>query len=284
VDVSSDVVSNYATYQSLASEFSLSSVNSVIGKDIYGSARGYSSILLPGFGFSVLYDYQAAVRLKNQAFPQGQVGLINTYGGQFAFARPLLTLKKKNGELRFGIAGKALWRSGQTQSISLSQLMTGNTDTLLGVVTPVGMGYGIDLGLQFVFNAHKRLTLQAGAAWKDIGDTSFSSGAMPIKNNLTLGLSGTYSYGDLVATAAFDYAHVLDYAQWQKKAHLGLEFKLPFFSFYGGINQVSFTYGAGLSIAMLKLMYLSYGEDQATLVGQDTERRQMVQLAVKFDL
>ena len=74
------------------------------------------------------------------------------------------------------------------------------------------------------------------------------------------------------------------HAEWQKKNHLGLELKFPLFSFYGGINEVSLTYGVGRNIAMLNLMYLSYGEDQATLAGQDTERRQMVQIALKFDL
>lgn len=284
VDGSNDLLTNFETFKSSLSNLGISTISQLVGKNIYVRGTDTASIVAPGFGIAGIFDEQVAIRLKNSASPQGLIGMQGTYGGQFGTGFRLLKLKKKKGELRMGIGGKLLWRTGGYNRLNLTQLLTLNTAAITGGMSNYGIGYGVDAGLQFIYRFKKKFTVQLGTAMTDIGDTSFATGAAAQQNNFSVGLAGTYGGPDVSVTLAYEYAHILQYADSLKKNHVGLELKFPFLSLYGGLNQVYPTYGIGLDLWVFKLMALSYAEEQATLVNQDPERRMMVHLGVKFEL
>jgi hypothetical protein len=284
VEVSNDVITGLSGFSNALSNTSVTTLNTFIGKDLYARGQGTSSIVLPGFGLAAIADEQIGLHLQNEALPQGSIQEQTTYGIQMGVGLPIVKLRKKRGELRFGLAGKLLWRSGGYIVPSTTQILTANIQSLRNQLSPVGTGFGMDSGFQFVYNARKNLALQAGLAMTDIGNTSFSSGSLTQPGNLTYGLAAIYKNADVVATLAYDYSRILDNIDWRKKNHFGLELKFPILRLYGGVDQVYFTYGAGLDLALIQIMYLSYAEELATLINQNPERRSMIHFALKFEL
>ena len=177
-----------------------------------------------------------------------------------------------------------LWRGGGLAHLSLSQLLTLNGTTITQSFPGPGSGYGLDLGMQGIFNVNKKLSLLTGLVLTDIGNTAFSSGSPTINQNLTLGLALRYTHGDVMTTLAYDHAHLLQSGDWREKSHLGLEFKMPILSLYSGLYQFHPTYGFGLNLLLFKVTYVSYAADQTPLYNQNAERRHVLQVAVKFDI
>ncbi len=285
-DASNDMINGYPVISdALSSNSPVASLNNLIGKNYYARVEGTSTLVLPGFGIAALADEQVALSLQNTAFPQGILGVQSTYGVQAAFGTSLLRQRRKSADdLRFGMAAKYLNRAGGYRQLTLTELLTLNAKAITQNLTNFGTGYGVDLGFQYIHKFKKKFSLMSGLAMTDIGDTGFSSGADPQKSNLTFGLAGRYTSSQFVATLAYDYAHILNYADWPKKNHVGLELKFPLLSLYTGINQAFLTYGVGIDLWIFKLMYLSYAEEQATLVNQDPERRSMIHFAMKLEL
>jgi hypothetical protein len=284
-DVSNDIISNYSTLSSTLGNLSnLSDLNNLIGKNIYARTLGSFSLVMPKFAIVGFGDEQIGLSLNNQASPQGFYGAQTTYGAQTGFGFTILKLKRKKGELRFGVSGKMLWRAGGFQYPTLNTLMTLNTGTFTSNLTNFGLGFGVDTGMQFIYHFGKKFTVSAGVAYKDIGNTAFVSGADPQKSDLTGGIAGTFKSSDIALTLAYDYGHILDYADWRRKSHLGLELKFPVISLYGGLNEIYPCFGAGLDIGIVKIMYVNYVEELASVVGINPEGRQMVQFTFKFDL
>jgi hypothetical protein len=284
-DVSNNAVSNYSTFEGVASNPSITSLNNLIGQDLYARGTGMAALTFPGFEVAGIYDQQAAIRLKSLALPEGIIGYQATDGVQAGFGATVWRLRRKRGELRVGAAGKIMYRSGGYQFPTLTELLTLNSSTILANNHALGVGMGADVGTQFIYHASKnKLDLKAGLAMTDIGNTAFSSGADPQLSNLSFGLAATLNSRDMQATLAYDYAHILDNTDWRKRNHLGLELKFPVLSLYAGMNQLSFCYGAALDLWIIRVNFVSYAEEQATVPGQDTESRMMVAATVKFEL
>ncbi len=175
IEVSNDAVNSYSDLSNALSNSGFSVLNNFMGKNIYARAQASSDFVFPGFGVSVLYDQQLGVSLKNKALPVLSIQRQNTYGVQAAFGVPVLTLRKKKGQLRFGLAGKYLFRSGGYQKVSLMELLTIDSKSMINQLnSSLGSGYGLDSGVQFVYQIKKKLSLKSALAFKNIGDTSFS--------------------------------------------------------------------------------------------------------------
>jgi hypothetical protein len=286
VDTSNELISNFSTYQKAISNYSISSLNTLIGKNLYARGTGLASFTVPGFELAGIYDAQVAVRLKNLAYPQGIIVYQTTYGVQTGVGFKVFKLKRNRGELRFGVSGKLLYRSGGFQYPTLTQIMTLSTQAIESGFASQGTGYGLDTGTQFVYHlVKKKLDLQAGLVMTDIGNTAFSSGAASQLSNLSFGLAAILRSRDLTATLAYDSGHILDGSMdFSRKNHFGLELKFPVVSLSAGINALSPTFGASLDLWIFKVSGLYYGEDQATVANQDLEQRTMVNASVKFDL
>jgi hypothetical protein len=284
LDLSSDIISSYSNFSSLAGSIDVSTVNNFLGKKYYARAGVYASLTGPSFGVAAIYDLQVGLRLKNAALPQGTLGAQRTYGAQFAFGVPLIKVKKKQSwNLHLGMAGKVLWRAGGYSGLTLSQLLSLDISQFTNKLQTYGIGFGMDMGLQFVYNMGPMLTLLAGLSGTDLGDTSFTMGNDPQKSNITGGLGLRYKAGDVKALLSYDYSHLLEDWDWRKKSHLGLELSFSLLKLEVGMNQTYFSYGAGLSLAIVNLMYVHYVEEQAGILGTDPESRTMGYVAVKFD-
>jgi len=262
----------------------IGSLNLFMGKNIYARGQASAALVFPGFGIVGFADQQAAIRMQDPYSPLTTIGGQTTYGGQVGFGFTVLKLSKKKGELRMGFAGKMLWRGGGYQHPTLNQILTFNTSAIIGNMTAMGVGYGADTGLQFVYNLKKGISLQAGIAYTDLGNTSFTSPADPQLSNLASGVAFSLKNQDMSATLAFDYAHILESGDFGKKSHLGLELKFPLLSFYGGLNQNSLCYGAGIDFSLFKLEYVSYAEELSSVAGIDPERRNVFHFSMKLSL
>lgn len=285
LDASNDLLSTYSNFSSVFGNFEIGSLNNFIGKNYYARTGGYASLTGPNFGIAAIADVQVGIRLKNTSFPQGTLGAQRTYGAQFAFGIPLFKPKRKaSWDLRLGMAGKVLFRAGGYSGLTLTQLLTMDTSSFTNKLSNYGIGLGIDLGLQYVRNLTPAVTLLAGLSGTDLGDTSFTLGNDTQKSNITGGIGLRYKAGDVKALLSYDYAHLFENWDWKKKSHLGLELAFSLFKLEVGLNQTYLTYGAGLNIAIVSLMYAHYVEEQSTIVNVDPEARTMAYVAVKFDL
>ncbi len=284
LDVSNDLINNYPTITNVLSSPSLTSLNTFLGKNLYARAEGMVAFTLPGFEIAGIYDQQVAIRLKNLAFPQGVLGSQTTDGVQAGFGFRVLKLKRKKGEWRVGLSAKVLWRAGGFQTPSLTQLLTLNSQSITSNISSIGIGYGMDLGSQFIYNFRKNIVFMSGLAFTDIGTTSFASAASPQLSNLTAGLAAKYTASDMILTFAYDYAHLLDSTMdWTRKLHMGLELKFPVVSLSIGMSALSLTYGVSLDFWLLRASYVVYSEDQATVSNVDSEARTMASVMMKFD-
>lgn len=260
------------------------SFNVLIGRNLYAQAQIVPSLVASNFGVAVIVDQQLGLTTFNQSYPQITLGYQTTNGIQLAYGVSVLGGgKRQKGDLRIGVAGKLLWRRGGYYDLPLTGVLTIQED-FSGIVGGFGRGMGLDLGMQYLRTVSDRLSLSGGAAFTDIGDTSFSSKATGIKNNLTLGVAAQYVYGLSKFTLAYDYSHILSDIDWRKKNHLGLEVDLPLVDLYGGINQVGLTYGAAFDAWLFRITAFTYQEELGTLAKQNSARRYSARIALKFDL
>ena len=285
VEGSSDIYSE-SSKLSTFNNFNASSVNSLMGEDLYGHVSLSPSIMMPNFGIALLVDDQVALNPKNQASPDVQLGYQFTNGVQAAWGYSISPGGRRSSgqsELRFGVGAKMMWRRGGYYDIPLTEIMSANEDTIKDLAGGYGVGFGVDLGTQYIQHVTQRLSLQAGAAYTDIGNMSFSSPqAAPVPENLSLGVGAVYDFSQFKATLAWDYQHITQDLDPQKREHIGLAIDMPFVSIYGGLSETLPTYGASVDLWFFRLTALEYWEELGTIVGQDTERRYELELTFKF--
>lgn len=285
VEASNDLISNYPVYSQLVNNSSLTSINELMGKDIAARGQAGASLVVPGFGVAAIVQSNFGSYLNNPSYPSGNILFTYTYGVQVGYGQRLLKFKHHKGELRFGVAGKILYRGGGIASLSLSELMTFNTQALINSFPQPGLGIGADVGLQYVLPVKKKFSFMSGLAVTDIGNTAFATGAPSQMQNVALGTALRYHNYDMLATLAIDYNYLQDTTQdWREKTHVGLELKFPYLTLMTGLNQLHPTWGVGLDVFMLRLSYVSYAQDISTTWDLNVERRQMVQAMVKFEI
>ncbi len=284
VDVSNDVVVDALSGGGSAFSGGLSdeTISAFMGKDTYARVQITPTILMNNFAVGIIMDGQAAVYAKNPALPYVTIGYQNTNGVQAAYGISLLKRRRSKHDLRVGVGAKLLWRRGGYRRMGPLQLTSFSANTLGDVAADWGMGYGADIGFQYVNTINQQLNVNWGLAWTDIGDTRFgTSQADPIRNNLSMGIGGTYQTGKAKFTLAYDYKHMLNETDWRKRNHLGLEVALPVLSIYGGLNQAYLTYGVAFDAWLFRITALSYGEEVGTYLSQDSSRRWMLKIAMK---
>jgi hypothetical protein len=284
--ISTDTLGSYSAISAIRSP-SGDVLNSFMGMNIYAQTQTNATLVMPNFGFSVLFDGQTALQEQNKAFPDIGFGYQTTSGFQAAYAFSTAgkgRRQKERGEWRFGVAAKMLFRRGGYRRIPIIDLVSISKETIKELIGPWGTGYGIDLGMQYVKPIHKGLKFSAGMALTDIGATNFGNGPDPIPQNLSAGVAATYELGIGQLITTYDWRHITDATDWRKKSHLGAELALPMLSLYGGVNQTYLTYGAGFDVWVIKVTALTYGEENGSFIGQNPERRYSLRLDFKFAL
>lgn len=267
-------------------------VNRLMGQNISVQATGRTAVLAPGFALVGFYDTQAALYAKNQAFPKVEYGYQRTSGVQMSLAFSTTDGKKRGrgrrnseflNEWRFGAGVKYLTRTGGYRLLSAAELFSiDNLDTekLIG---GKGSGYGADLGVQRVQRLTPEMTFQWGAAFLNIGDVQFGSGATPVKGDLASGVALTYKKGIAGLTLAYDIQQINRSADFSKKQNIGARLRIPLLDFYAGFHQGFFTYGAAADIWILRVAGAVYKEELGQYVKQDTESRFALRIDFKME-
>ncbi len=283
IEASNDAVAAPATFAPLLSgNISSTLVNSLLGKNNFVRVQELASVSFQGFSVAALGDAQGAIRLSNPNSPTGTLGVQTTYGGQVGYGDVLFKFAKGKGEVRLGGAAKYLFRAGGYHEPTITDLLTLNTANFLGDYKTFGSGFGVDTGTQVVYFLSNQITLKAGLAIADVGNTAFTSGVAAQSSNISAGLGVVYKNRDVVATLAYDYKHLADNIDWQKKTHIGLQLKLPIFTLSGGFSELYPTYGLGIDLWALQIQYTNYSEELANVVGINPESRNMLNAKVDF--
>ena len=282
LELSTDAIATATTGTSALSNFSPSSLNALMGKDIYARAQITPNIVMPKFGIALIVDEQVAILAKNQALPQLTIGYQTTDGVQVATGTSVL--KRGRSDLRVGAAMKLLWRRGGYHILPATALFSLGGNTLGDLSGDFEQGIGADVGLQYIYTLNKKLSFAYGFSATDMGDTTFGGQADPLKSNFSMGLAATFKMPNLTAILAYDQRHLLTDTDGRKRNHIGLELQLPFISVMGGMNQMYLTYGASFDLWIFKLTAVSYAEELDTYAFQDPERRYLLRIALKFGL
>lgn len=292
IDASIDTYSALTQSSSLLGNFSVDTLNALMGKNIYGRTQITPTLILPKFAVGLIVDGQIAYYSKNVALPQMTLGYQVTNGVQvatgFSFkGKSRRRRDKAGGDLRVGIAAKYLFRRGGYRELPTTTLLnlSSGASLLNQVAGGWGSGYGVDLGVQYILPISDHVTAYFGSAMTDIANTTFTGEADPIEDNLAAGAAVRFKAGVNEITLAYQAnALTAREIEWKQRNHFGLEWKLPMLSIYGGIHQVFFTYGVGFDAWIFRVTALSYAQELGTYVRQDPNRRYMLKFDLKFAL
>jgi hypothetical protein len=285
-----DILTTYKDLSTLSS-ISPATINSLMGKDIYGEATINSSYVMPNFGFAVIADGQLAVMPKNKALPQLTLGDQTTSGVQVSYGMTITDFsgvgkrkKKKKGsskhELRVGMGAKYLFRRGGYQNLTLSQILNMGLDEYHQIVGNYGQGYGFDSGFQYLYHVNQRVTLAAGASYMQMGGIGFNATASTLEADLTGGVAAKYEFPGISATLAYDCKHINMAVDPRLRNHIGLQLGIPLFTVAAGISEGYPTYGISTDLWAARVTALTYTEELGTLQGQDSQRRYMLRVSV----
>jgi hypothetical protein len=267
-------------------DLSPDTLNMLMNKNIFLHTQFTPSLIMPGFGISLISDQQFSLLEQNVANPNMHLGYMMTNGFQIAYGTSVLPKRMRlKQDLRIGVAGKLLWRRGGIYDLTVIETInfTQNwQDSLHDLTGRFGRGYGLDLGAQYLRKVGKRLVLSGAVVMTDLGHTHFDDPkAMPQASNLTWGLAATYNLKRIKFTYALDYQHVLEDMDFRSHLHTGIEMQFPFITMSAGFNQMNLSYGASFDLWIFRIIGNSYAEEIATLGGQNAERRYAVRLALK---
>jgi len=258
-----------------------------VGKNIFAQTQFTPTLIAPNFGAAIIMDAQATLNQENKVAPDTIFQLQQTNGVQVGYGIAIGRGKKSRGELRIGIGAKVLWRRGGYRDISLMDLYGADAQFLTRHTGGWGMGYGGDLGMQYILNLSKRMRLMAGTVYTNLGDVNFGTGSPApdsVKGNWGIGFAAQYKMRDTKITVAYDYTSLLQETDWRKKNHMGLEIALPFLTLLGGINQTYISFGAAMNLWIMRITASSFGVENGSFAFQDGERRYQLRIDLKFDL
>lgn len=288
-EFNSDVIWRAFDYIALFSSFTTSTLNSLMGQNVYARLQVAPSIVFPNVGVAIIADQQAGFMLSNPVFPEFTGLFQTTYGVQVSTGFSVLKRgRKSRSELDVGIGGKLLWRRGGIRTLSLVDLLGSALSDYAGFITSkfggFGMGYGLDLGVLYSYTFKNGIKLSAGSAFTNIGDMFFAQEGDAQRGNLTFGVAARFNVGDFKILAAYDYRNALQDMDWRKKHRLGLEFTLPILTLQGGFNGPYLTYGVAFDLWALRIQATAYTEDLGPFVFQTPMQIYLAQFLLKFPL
>lgn len=275
-----DAYGAFSNSLSAFSNFSLGTLNEFMGKDIVTRAGQTTTLLLPSFALAYLVDFQGVINQYSLSNPNFDLGYQTTHGIQVGTAWTFKSGRRPTSEFRLGIAGKILWRRGGFYNIQTSGFLQAASDGkayLDQLVGGFGMGFGGDLGVQFINRLNPKTQISLGASVLDIGDTRFAS---PQANRqlMNVGLGVGYKQKtDLgMVSFAMDLRNLNRDVPLAKQLHFGGEIDLPALKFQAGFNQLNYTWGAVFDVWVLQISAVSTAEEIGVAKGQNTSRRYML--------
>jgi len=196
------------------------------------------------------------------------------------------------GDLQAGFAIKALSREAVLHNFSSRELVD-QQDDLQGYITDTlaqeGNATALDFGVIYRFQDWLGWQPSVGVSLMDAGDTDFGdAGTQPMTANVggALRSSGWLMADWTLAMDIVDVARNIEAdGDWGKRSRVGLEgrfFDAPWFglALRAGVYQGSYTAGADVRLAILRIQYTTYAEEIGAYMGQDTDRRHLVNLHI----
>lgn len=277
----------YTTYSegmdAFSSGISSETFNALAGKDLFAQVQIAPTIVIPNLGIGAVVDGQFAAGAKNSPYPILQMTYQTTNAIQAAWGTSIYRDRRGRSDLRVGAAAKLVSRRGGFREVPLPDALE-LQNGISSVAGQWGLGYGFDLGTQYVTRLTKQVTFSTAAVFLDVGDTDFTNHADSIPGNFGVGFAGKYDLGFSQVTLAYDYSHITQDIDWRKRTHLGMEFKIPMLSLYGGLDGVGLTYGVAFDAWIFRVTALSYREELGEFVGQWPSRRFTARIDLKFGL
>lgn len=284
VEASDEVYTTYAESAELFQNFTIDSVNALMGKNIYMRGQYAASFLMGPLALGVIVDGQNAFYSRNTSLPQITVGYQVTNGFQLGFGQRI-PLRGSKAEWSVGASFKYLFRRGGYSlwgPAELLQLGQG-LDLLKAKTGGFENGMGLDLGTQYWVPVSKKFKWGLGASWTEAGGMSFGGLAADQPQNLSVGGALAYENGPISWKLEYNVRELTASEDFAQKQHLGLEVGLPAMKFMLGYNQAYFTYGASFDVWLASITAGSYSEEIGTLIGQNANRRYLLAVDLKFD-
>lgn len=283
IAVADDIVQS-AKSVSTFSNLSPSTMNKVMGKNIYASAQYTPMLLMGPIAFAGIISAETLILAQNRTLPDITLGFQNTNGVQFSSGFVLGNKRNRYRQLRLGLGVKMLWQRGGYKKLPVTKALSLSKSELQNMLGEYSAIVGSDIGLQYVMNFNKRLTYSLGLVQNDLSFKT-SKGVTSVTEGMgTFGMALKYNPGAVSYALTFDYRNIFESADWRKKVHLGGELSLPLLSFYAGINQFYGTFGVGFNLWIFKVNAVSYAEELGVASMQDGQRRYVLSLDLNLPL
>jgi hypothetical protein len=264
------------------SNFSASTLNQFIDKEIYVRSSLVPMVTLPHFAITYLLDVQGALSGYNLSNPSFQIGNMITHGVQAGMGWSLKSGRKSVDEWRIGLGAKMLWRRGgyfDVNTAGFLQLSNGGLSYINQQVGSYGVGYGADVGVQYLRRLDRDTEFSIGGSVTDIGGVRFSSPqAQAVVMNPSVGIGYSRKIDMMKLKLAADLRNLDQDISFSNKTHMGAELSLPVLKLYGGLNQFNLTFGAAVDLWIFRLSLFSFSEELGVQYHQVTSRRYMLQV------
>ncbi len=188
-----------------------------------------------------------------------------------------------------GFMAKRITRYAGAGDITASTLAFLNSNIIENSSNRTGVAYGFDFGAKLTLPGEWNPSV--AFAWQDIGDTKFSfskSNPPPetIRDRMNVAVGMEKEFMGLAKFRPALEFKMLNSSSTEvqigKKMHLGFELELPLLTLRGGFNQGYYTYGASFDLSVFRVDLATYGVELGEYVGQQEDRRYMIQLTADF--
>ena len=286
VDAGASGVQAYQKFENLKSSSSGSGfaneLDNFYGDHVWTGVGGESIFTMPMVGVGVYDHAQATVQLDNPVYPQMHTRIINDYGYVMGVGVPVAPV------LLVGADVKYIKRTGTDSTYGPSFLADLQPSDITSNLTGWGIGYGADLGVTALVPA-PFFTASFAAAWKNIGNTTFTSQTgtpIPMEEaNLTLGAALKFDTPFLSISPDVDFIYLNDPTlQLTRKINFGVEIGLPLLDIRGGFHEGYYTAGIGVNLGLFRVDAATYGVELGDYPGQIEDRRYVLQFTMQVDV
>ncbi len=283
VGTGTDVIDNIDTVENFSDEEEFANlIKDFYGDKIFVNGSGLTALTFPYLSLAVYNQTYASLSINNPVYPEINTRFINDYGYAVGLGIPVSNF------FHVGMALKRIKRSGVETTYRASSLTELDPEVLLSDFTQHGVGYGMDLGANFVFDAPVVDVILSGV-WHNVGDTKFRSdngSKLPIaKSTMGVGAGVVVDLPLLTIAPAIDVTHLnRSDIQLMKKINFGVEIGLPLVDLRAGFHQGYYTAGAGVGLGPIQVDAATYGVELGDYPGQMEDRRYMVEFSLELGI
>jgi hypothetical protein len=282
-NVSAKNLTDYKDIQNIKGSSNLAqSLEPLYGKNYYAGAGARAGVAIPLFGAAVYDVANLNLGVHNPAYTQLDVNMLDDYGYALGFGIPIGPF------MQFGVEGRRVKRTGSQNIYTGASFANLTTTTLQSDITQWGLGYAMDVGMNFIIPS-PLVSLDIAASWQNVGNTTYitsSTAHIPTDPaNLTVGFAARIDLPLITIRPAVDYRHLTEENyQVMRKLNFGVEVELPLIDIRAGFSEGYYAWGLGVGFGLLNVDVASYGVELGDYPGQIQDRRYMAQVSIDLDI